>query len=191
MDKLSSGLAASDAVQRSAPLPHGAGEIWLAGGCFWGAEEYLSRVRGVIATDVGYANGHAASPTYEEVCTGKTGHAETVRVVYDPGVLPLARLLEIYFMAIDPCAVNRQGHDVGHQYRTGIYWQQEADLPVISAALEALAATLDQPLAVKAEALTAYWPAEEYHQKYLKKNPGGYCHIPQRMFLVAEEANSQ
>ena len=178
-------------IERITDIPHGCREIFLAGGCFWGAEEYLSRIRGVVATDVGYANGTTENPTYEQVCTGKTGYAETVRVIYDPGVLPLMRLLEIYFDSIDPCAVNRQGHDTGEQYRTGIYYPDEADGLTARAALDTLALTAPGPIAVQLLPLENYWAAEAYHQKYLKKNPGGYCHIPPRMFAFAEEANEK
>jgi len=178
-------------IDRLSDIPRGCREIFLAGGCFWGAEEYLSRVRGVAATDVGYANGTTENPSYEEVCTGQTGYAETVRVVYNPHTLPLTRLLEIYFESIDPCAVNRQGHDAGEQYRTGIYYVDEADLPTAQAALDALAQAAPGPLAVQLLPLENYWAAEEYHQKYLKKNPNGYCHIPPRLFAFADEANEE
>ena len=178
-------------IERIHPVPHRAGEIFLAGGCFWGTEEYLGRVRGVVSTDVGYANSRVPGPTYEQVCQGAPHAAETVRVVYDPAVLPLGRLLEIFFQSIDPCAVNRQGGDVGAQYRTGIYYVDEADRPVIAAALESLAATAPGPIAVEHMPLENYWAAEERHQQYLKKNPGGYCHIPQRLFGYAGTANEE
>lgn len=152
-------------------------EIYLAGGCFWGLEEYLSGVRGVIGTEVGYANGKTQSPTYEEVCTGNTGHAETVRVEYDRAVLPLDFLLHLYFEAIDPTSVNRQGGDRGTQYRTGIYYTDEADFPVIKDAIDRLQKELNKPVAVEVKPLENFSRAEEYHQDYLKKNPGGYCHI--------------
>ena len=106
-------------------------EIWLAGGCFWGVEAYFSRVRGVVATTAGYANGETENPTYEEVCSGTTGHAETVHVVYDPEVISLAQLLQYFFQIIDPTARNRQGNDVGSQYRSGVYYRDPEDLPVI------------------------------------------------------------
>ena len=150
--------------------------IYLAGGCFWGCQKYFDRMDGVLETEVGYANGPTADPTYEEVKRG-AGHAETVRVAYDPDRLPLQALLEAYFRVIDPTSVNRQGGDAGVQYRTGIYTVDEADLPVARAALDALAKRFDRPLAVELMPLESFYPAEEYHQKYLEKNPGGYCHI--------------
>lgn len=150
--------------------------IYLAGGCFWGCQKYFDRMDGVLETEVGYANGPTADPTYEEVKHG-AGHAETVRVAYDPDRLPLQALLEAYFRVIDPTSVNRQGGDAGVQYRTGIYTVDEADLPVARAALDALAKRFDRPLAVELMPLESFYPAEEYHQKYLEKNPGGYCHI--------------
>ncbi len=153
-------------------------EIWLAGGCYWGVEKYLSCVRGVVATEVGFANGRTEAPTYEQVCRENTGHAETVHVVYDAQQLPLEALLKLFFRIIDPTSVDRQGGDVGHQYRTGIYYREKADGDVARRALSELAKQLDQPLAVECQLLEQFYPAEEYHQKYLDKNPGGYCHVP-------------
>lgn len=163
-------------------------EIYLAGGCFWGTEKYLSVIRGVTETEVGYANGTTEHPTYEEVCTGKTGHAETVHVVYDPAILPLEFLLELYYESIDPSSVNRQGGDAGTQYRTGIYYTDPADLPVIERSIEKLARRLDKPVAIEVLPLSNFWRAEEYHQKYLDKNPGGYCHIPKSKLTRAARA---
>ena len=150
--------------------------IYLAGGCFWGCQKYFDLIAGVTETEVGYANGPFPNPTYEQV-KRHAGHAETVRVVYDPAVLPLAALLEKYFSVIDPTAVNRQGADSGVQYRTGIYYAEDGDLPVIREAMAKLAQRYDQPLAVEVRPLENFYSAEEYHQKYLEKNPGGYCHI--------------
>ncbi len=177
-------------VQRTSALSALHREIWLAGGCFWGTDEYLSKIRGVAATDVGYANGNTIRPTYQQVCSGKTGYAETVRTVYDPDVLPLKRLLEVFFESIDPCAVNRQGGDVGEQYRTGIFYIDDRDAPDIGQAMSELAAKAAGPLAVQVQKLENYWLAEEYHQDYLVKNPAGYCHIPQSLFDYAKKANT-
>ncbi|UOO38123.1 peptide-methionine (R)-S-oxide reductase MsrB [Oscillospiraceae bacterium CM] len=152
-------------------------EIYMAGGCFWGAEKYLSVVRGVLETAVGYANGQTACPTYEDVCYKNTGHAETVRVVYDPAVLPLDFLLSLFYGAIEPTAVNRQGNDRGVQYRTGIYYTDGADLPIITRSIADLQKTLEEAVAIEIAPLDNFYPAEEYHQKYLDKNPTGYCHI--------------
>ena len=150
--------------------------LYLAGGCFWGCQKYFDLIPGVIETEVGYANGPTANPTYQEV-KHHAGHAETVRVVFSPAVLPLQSLLDAYFKIIDPTSVNRQGEDEGIQYRTGIYSTDERDLPVIAEALSALQARYDKPLAVECLPLANFYSAEEYHQKYLEKNPNGYCHI--------------
>lgn len=153
-------------------------EIYLAGGCFWGVEKYIAGIRGVQSTEVGYANGQTGHPTYEQVKYEHTGHAETVHVVYDGEALPLGVLLRLFWRIIDPVSVDRQGHDVGHQYRTGVYYTDEADRPVIEASLQALQADYTRPLAVECEPLRQFYTAEEYHQDYLDKNPGGYCHVP-------------
>lgn len=152
-------------------------EIYLAGGCFWGVEKYLSLIDGVIETETGYANGSTANPTYEEVCRRGTGHAETVRVRYDTDKTGLAFLLERYYEIIDPISLNRQGADVGVQYRTGIYYTNKGDLKIIKDSVAKLQEMYPNPLAVEVKPLDNYYRAEEYHQKYLEKNPGGYCHI--------------
>ncbi|MDO5832281.1 MAG: peptide-methionine (S)-S-oxide reductase MsrA, partial [Methanobrevibacter sp.] len=105
--------------------------IYLAGGCFWGVEAFISRLKGVNQTEVGYANGMDLAPTYEKVCTGKTGHAETVKVTYNPKIISLNEILERYFSIVDPYSKNRQGPDVGTQYRTGIYWQEECQKDIV------------------------------------------------------------
>ena len=164
-------------------------EIYLAGGCFWGTEHFLKQVRGVVATEVGYANGHTERPTYEEVCQHHTGFAETVRVTYAPEQLSLRQLLDLYFLTIDPTSLNRQGGDVGDQYRTGIYYTDSTDLPVIQAALSALQSKYNKPLAIELAPLKNFYNAEDYHQDYLDKNPSGYCHIRPELFRIAREAN--
>lgn len=150
--------------------------IYLAGGCFWGVQRYLDSIPGVIATEVGYANGPENPVRYEEVKAG-SGHAETCKTVFDASVLPLSKLLETFLSVIDPLPVNRQGEDEGIQYRTGIYYTDENDLPVIQEVVSALEKKLGVPTAVERMPLTLFCPAEEYHQKYLTKNPNGYCHI--------------
>ena len=162
--------------------------IYLAGGCFWGVEKYMASVRGVSEAESGYANGTTESPTYREVVTGRTGHAETVRVEYDPTVAPLPFLLELFYEAIDPTSLNRQGNDRGTQYRSGIYYTDPADLPLIEASLDALQKRYDKPVVIEVAPLTDYTPAEEYHQDYLDKNPGGYCHINLELFEKAAQA---
>jgi len=162
--------------------------IYFAGGCFWGVEKYMALVHGVTATEVGYANGTIKSPTYEDVCTGRTGYAETVRVDYDPKVAPLPFLLDLLYKAIDPTSLNQQGNDIGTQYRSGIYYVDAADRPVIEASLDRLQKRTDKPVVIETRPLGTYTPAEEYHQDYLEKNPGGYCHIRIDQFEAAARA---
>ncbi len=152
--------------------------LYLAAGCFWGAQHFLRQLPGVLSTRVGYANGRTENPSYEQVKHEHTGHAETVEVQYDQAVLPTAELLDCYYLCIDPTSVNRQGEDEGEQYRTGIYYTDPALLPDIQASLDRLAARYDKPLAIQLEPLAQFFPAEDYHQDYLIKNPNGYCHIP-------------
>lgn len=153
-------------------------EIFLAGGCFWGVEEYFSRIKGVVDTEVGYANGSTSNPSYEEVCKNITGFAEAVRVVYDEDILSLSQLLEKYFKIIDPTLLNRQGMDIGSQYRTGIYYVEEADRNIIENYIaECIVEKYERPIVTEVVTLENFYRAEDYHQKYLKKNPGGYCHI--------------
>lgn len=163
-------------------------EIYLAGGCFWGTEHFLKQIDGVEVTQVGYANGNIANPTYEQVCTGTTDFAETVKVEYDPEKVDLPFLIDLYFKTIDPTSMNRQGGDRGTQYRTGIYYTDSADLPVIKETVQSLAANYTKPLVVEIEPLKNFYPAEDYHQDYLDKNPGGYCHIHPELFDLARHA---
>ena len=151
--------------------------IYLAGGCFWGMQQFFDQFGGVIRTEVGYANGPEKAPSYEEVCAD-SGHAETLRIDYDEQAITLTALLDYYFMVIDPLSVNRQGHDEGIQYRTGIYYTDASLLPEIEAVYRKEEEKAGAKLAVELEPLRNFYPAEEYHQKYLVKNPGGYCHIP-------------
>jgi len=162
--------------------------IYLAGGCFWGLEKYMASVHGVIDAQSGYANGTIDSPTYGDVSTGRTGFAETVKVDYDPDVAPLPFLLDLFYQAIDPTSLNRQGNDVGTQYRSGIFYTDPADAPIIERSLAQLQARYSQPIAVEAKHLTSYTAAEDYHQDYLDKNPGGYCHITRGLFEEAAKA---
>ena len=158
--------------------------IYLAGGCFWGMQKFFDQFDGVTGTEVGYANGPDKAPTYQQVCSD-SGHAETVRVDYDPVKISLKELLGFFFMVIDPLSVNRQGNDTGIQYRTGIYYSDESQLPQIKAVYEAEEEKAGAKLAVELEQLKNFFSAEEYHQKYLEKNPGGYCHISDRYFHLA------
>ena len=157
--------------------------IYLAGGCFWGVQKYFDQFDGVLATEVGYANGPEEAPSYRDVCNS-SGHAETVKIEYDPEVISLTDLLGYYFMVIDPLSVNKQGNDRGIQYRTGIYYTDESQLPEIKTVYREQEEKAGAKLAVEMEPLKNFYTAEEYHQKYLDKNPGGYCHIPRKMFSV-------
>lgn len=152
-------------------------KIVLAGGCFWGVEEYISRINGVIDTEVGYANGNRKNPTYEQVCTGTTGHAEAVKVEYDENNLPLYTLLKKFFSIIDPTIENRQGPDRGTQYRTGIYYIDENEKDTILKVVQEEQKKYHKKIVTEIEPLNSFYEAEEYHQDYLKKNPNGYCHI--------------
>ena len=153
-------------------------EIYLAGGCFWGLEEYFSRISGVLQTSVGYANGQVETTNYQLI--KETDHAETVQVVYDEKVVSLREILLYYFRVIDPLSVNQQGNDRGRQYRTGIYYLEEADLPTINTVVREQELLIGRKIAVEVEKLRHYILAEDYHQDYLKKNPGGYCHLDVR-----------
>lgn len=151
--------------------------IYLAGGCFWGVEGYFKRIKGVVDTSCGYANGNTQNPSYEEVCRHNTGHAEAVLIDFDDSVLSLEDLLIYYFRIIDPISVNKQGNDVGTQYRTGIYYTDEAQLPTINEAIEREQRKYSEKIAVEVLPIENFYTAEEYHQDYLDKNPNGYCHI--------------
>lgn len=161
-------------------------EIYLAGGCYWGVEKYMSSLKGVKKTTVGFANGNTKEPTYQQVRYENTGHAETVRVEYDPEILPLPVLLTLFYKIIDPTLVDRQGEDVGHQYRTGVYYTGEEDREIVQASRDRLEKEAGVPLAMEACLLDQFWPAEEYHQKYLDKNPNGYCHVSLGMIRWAK-----
>ena len=150
-------------------------EIYLAGGCFWGLEEYFSRIKGVHDVTSGYANGKVETTNYQLI--SQTGHAETVHIQYDAEAVSLRDLLLYYFKVIDPTSVNKQGNDVGTQYRTGIYFTNEEDLATIEQVMSEKTKAIGKTLAVEVEPLKHYVLAEDYHQDYLKKNPNGYCHI--------------
>lgn len=152
-------------------------QIYFAGGCFWGVEEFFSRIPGVVDVTSGYANGETENPTYREVCLHKTGHAETVRVEYDPEVIGLSKLTELFFSIIDPTSVDRQGNDCGPQYRSGVYYADEEDKSVLQEVFRKVKQTVGAPLATELLPLRNFYRAEENHQRYLKKHPGGYCHI--------------
>ena len=163
-------------------------DIYLAGGCFWGAEHFFKQIEGVAFTEVGFANGNTPNPTYKEVYTDTTGYAETVHIRYDNEKVGLKFLLRMFFKAIDPTSLNKQGEDEGTRYRTGIYYVDPADLPAIRTVFDEVQRTLAAPVVVEVELLRNFFRAEDYHQDYLDKNPDGYCHLPLELFRVAREA---
>lgn len=163
--------------------------IYLAGGCFWGMQKYLKLINGVLRTKVGFANGNTENPTYKEVYTDTTGFAETVRVVYDSDILSVKDLVDFYFQAIDPTSLNQQGEDKGTRYRTGVYYTDDSDKPAIESVFNAVSIGIGEDLEVELLPLKNFYPAEEYHQDYLDKNPDGYCHLSQKLFDYAKSIN--
>lgn len=158
------------------PLPNHQ-EIVLGMGCFWGAERLFWKTEGVVSTSVGYSGGYTPNPTYEETCTGRTGHTEVVKVIFDPQVISLKKLLTIFWENHDPTQGMRQGNDLGTQYRSVIYTTNEEQLSIAKASKSDYQALLNSQLAITTEVgpLSMYYYAEDYHQQYLAKNPGGYC----------------
>lgn len=156
-------------------MPKREREIYLAGGCFWGVEAYFRQLPGVLDTEVGYANGQSEETDYKRLA--ETGHAETIRIRYDANRIHLAELILRFFTIIDPHSLNRQGNDVGKQYRTGIYYTNEKDLPILQVSMDWQRKQAEKPIAVELLPLAHFVDAEAYHQDYLEKNPGGYCHI--------------
>jgi methionine-S-sulfoxide reductase len=165
--------------------------IYLAGGCFWGTEKYLSLISGVLETEVGYANGKTKDPSYEDVCTKETGHAETVKVIFDSDKISLAEILTLFYETIDPTAKNRQGNDIGAQYRSGVYYVDDDDKKIIQESINKLSNSYTESIQVEVLPLINYYKAEDYHQKYLDKNPYGYCHIGKDAFEKAESFTPQ
>lgn len=163
--------------------------LYFAGGCFWGTEHFFKQINGVISSQSGYANGNISNPTYKKVVNGDTGFAEAVKVVYNPKVVTPELLLDLYFKSIDPTSLNRQGNDIGTQYRTGIYYTDEKYKPIIEKAINSLKKQYKKPIVIEVEKLRKFYLAEEYHQNYLDKNPQGYCHIPTALFEYAKKAN--
>ncbi|MBU1397152.1 MAG: peptide-methionine (S)-S-oxide reductase MsrA [Gammaproteobacteria bacterium] len=162
-------------------MPHAVATF--AGGCFWCIETVLNQLRGVESAVSGYMGGHTANPTYEDICNGDTGHAEVVQVSFDPDVISYRDLLEIFFTLHDPTQLNRQGNDVGTQYRSAIFWhtpEQQAEAQAVIAELTA-ARQFDAPIVTEVTAATRFYPAEDYHQAYFDQNPSQpYC-----QFVVA------
>ncbi|MBR5099845.1 MAG: peptide-methionine (S)-S-oxide reductase MsrA [Bacteroidales bacterium] len=166
-------------------------DIYLAGGCFWGAEHFFQQIDGVVLTEVGFANGHTPDPTYKEVYTDTTGYAETVHIRYDTDRVGLKFLLRMFFKAIDPTSLNKQGEDEGTRYRTGIYYTDPEDLPKIRLVFDEVQRQHTLPLAVEVTPLQNFYRAEDYHQDYLNKNPDGYCHLPLELFRFARTATPE
>ena len=151
--------------------------IVVAGGCFWGVEAYMSQIDGIFETKVGYANGKKNNPSYDEVCVGNTGHVEACLITYDEMKVTLEKILNKFWGIIDPTVTNRQGNDIGNQYRSGIYYKDEKDLDIILKTKKEAQCRFDKPIVTEVKPLHCFYNAEDYHQKYLQKNPGGYCHI--------------
>ncbi len=161
--------------------------IYLAGGCFWGVEAYYKKLKGVTDTQVGYANGNYPNPTYQEVCDEKATHAEAVKVVFNEKQITLEKLLEHLFRIIDPTSVNKQGHDEGIQYRTGVYFENKEDETVARKYVQLRQKDYRKPIALEIQALRGFYDAETYHQDYLDKNPNGYCHVDFRVLRPEEK----
>ncbi|MBO7698707.1 MAG: peptide-methionine (S)-S-oxide reductase MsrA [Erysipelotrichaceae bacterium] len=161
-------------------------KIYLAGGCFWGVQHYLSLINGIDKTTVGYANSDIQSPSYEDLKAHRSSASETVEVVYDENVISLKEILKLFFMIIDPTILDQQGHDIGHQYRTGIYYVDKEDVDIIKESLDELSKQYDQPIVTELLPLDNFTVAEDYHQDYLIKNPTGYCHVDKKWFEVAK-----
>jgi len=164
-------------------------EIYFAGGCFWGTEHLFQQVRGVTATEVGYANGKIKNPTYEQVISHTTGFTETVKVKYDSDQVDLKLLIDLYFKSIDPTTLNRQGNDVGDNYRSGIYFTDKETGEIVKSEVQKIAKNYKKKIVVETITLKNFYKAEDYHQDYLDKNPGGYCHIEPGIFEEARNAN--
>lgn len=180
------GKSVANAQQEKSSLGgEDAAVVYLAGGCFWGVEQYFALVPGVLDAVSGYGQGHVENPSYEEVCSGTTGHTEAVRVTYDDSRVSLGHLLELYYDIIDPYSLNKQGNDRGTQYRTGIYYTTEADGEIARSFIAEKQAAASKKIVVEVEPARNFWVAEEYHQDYLEKNPFGYCHIGRDKFKKA------
>ncbi len=152
--------------------------ITLGGGCFWCTEAVYEQVQGVLSVQSGYCNGQVHNPSYAQVCDGDTGHAEVVRVRFDPALISLREILEIFFVVHDPTTLNRQGNDVGTQYRSGIYWHRPEQAEVARAVMAEANAGLGGRLVTELAAEDNYWPAEDYHQHYFANHPDqGYCAV--------------
>ena len=182
---MADGVLAHYHFDMSQAWPESARTITLGGGCFWCTEAVFVRVRGVLDVESGYCNGHLREPTYEQVCQGDSGHAEVVRIVYDSQVIGLSDILHIFFGTHDPTTLNRQGNDVGTQYRSGIYFGDEADRAVAESVRSEVNQALGGRVVTEIARLGNYHPAEAYHQDYFEQHPNqGYC-----AFVVAPKVH--
>lgn len=164
--------------------------IIFGGGCFWGVQHYFKRVNGVVKTVVGYTAGTTKFPTYEQVCTGTTGHTEVCKIDYNLNETNLNILLEHFFFIIDPTVLNRQGMDEGTQYRTGIYYKDEEDYKIIKTYIDSIKQNYLDEIVVEVKQAEEFWDAEEYHQDYLEINPYGYCHIGENKYCAIDKIDS-
>lgn len=172
------GMASDNPTRRAdESVGDGREQATFAAGCFWGVEETFRQTPGVVETSVGYTGGHAESPTYKQVCAGNTGHAEAVRVIYDPSEVSYDRLLEVFWESHDPTQRNRQGPDVGSQYRSAIFYHDESQREAAEASRERAQERFRRPIATEITPAGAFWQAEEYHQQYLRKRNAGSCHF--------------
>lgn len=160
--------------------------IYFAGGCFWGVQRFFDQFDGVKETTVGYANGKTANPTYQDVKSQKSDHSETVKIVYDESMISLNDLLNYFYMIIDPLSLNKQGEDEGRSYRTGIYYTDINELQIINSFTDEMQKKYNEKIVVEILPLEHFYNGEDYHQKYLEKNPTGYCHIPFHMFHLTK-----
>lgn len=170
-----------------APMPQTEKAVFAAG-CFWGVEKVFSALPGVLSTQVGYTGGTVKNPTYEQVCAGRTGHAEAIEIEYDPSKIRYEELLEAFFRHHDPTTMDRQGNDIGTQYRSAIFYHSPEQKEASEHAIDALkrAKLFRGPIVTKVSRASDFYPAEEYHQKYLKKNPLGYCHLQMQSSKIGE-----
>lgn len=162
-------------------------EIVVAGGCFWGVEEFFRRTKGIVATQVGYAQGHKENATYQEVCSSTTGHTEVVKLLYDESIITLEKILELLFRIINPTVLNRQGNDIGPQYRTGVYYFDLQDKATIEHFIQKQQFNYPEKIVVEIEQVNLFVKAEDYHQHYLIKNPTGYCHVNMNLLKPEEK----
>ena len=160
--------------------------IYLAGGCFWGVERYYQLLKGLVSTEVGYANGNKANPKYEELKNGTATHAETLKLIYDDEIISLEKVLEHFLRFVDPYSIDQQGHDIGHQYRSGVYYIDKEDRERI---IKYFSNILSKDYKIEVLPLVEFYKAEEYHQNYLLKNPQGYCHVNLGLISEKEKKN--